>query len=77
MADHKETIDIKVNSDFSRYSEGEVLTMPARGGLPRDTFWQRRLRDAVVDGCCEVVQPKKTKATKAATPNAAVEETDR
>lgn len=60
MARKAETVDIKIKLNFAGHEVGDVVTVPAMDGLPLDLYWQRRLRDAAVDDCCELVK-KKTK----------------
>ena len=54
-----EKIEIKINVDFAGFSKGQIISVN-RG----DAFWARRLRDAKIDGCCELVQARKTKGGK-------------
>lgn len=64
-------IEIKVNKSFASFKAGEVVALAAADGIPLDPYWQRRLRDSAIDGGCEVVQPKKTRAKKAEKPDLA------
>lgn len=51
------TIEIRVKHGIAGRESGEVVKVEAReNGDPEDLFWRRRLRDARVDGCCEVVE---------------------
>ena len=44
------------------YSVGQEVRVDADDeGTPLDLGWQRRLRDAKRDGCCEIVAPKRSK----------------
>lgn len=56
-------IKIQVNHGLADYDDGEIVEVEAmETGEPAELFWRRRLRDAKVDGCCEVVQePKKSR----------------
>lgn len=55
------TMKIKCNK-IPNIKAGEIVTVPAKNGVPTDSFWRKRLRDAKKDGCCEVVNSTK-KAT--------------
>ena len=58
------TIRIKVLKDMANNLAGDIVSVPADDeGTPKDFFWQRRLKDAKIDGCCEIV--KKRPAFKA------------
>lgn len=43
---------------------GATAEIQDKNGIPTDAFWRRRLKDAAIDGCFEIVQPAK-QATKA------------
>lgn len=51
------TIRIKVNAgSLPNFRQGEVVVVPSDDeGTPLDQYWRRRLKDAKVDNCCEVV----------------------
>lgn len=58
-------IKIKVNRRLPGYRVGQVVEVKADAeGTPLDQFWRRRLRDARMDGCCEVVAPPKPKSQR-------------
>jgi hypothetical protein len=49
-------IQIKVNRKMPPYVEGQVVNVVTdEKGTPVDFFWQDRLNDAKIDGCCEIV----------------------
>ena len=50
-----ETIKLKLNVDLPPHKAGKILTLPSLQGLPRDSYWSRRLRDAKRDNCVEIV----------------------
>lgn len=52
---------IKILRSFGAYTAGETLEIDAEGGIPKQLFWRRRLRDAKRDGCLEVVKEKASK----------------
>lgn len=57
-------IKIKINNvpGFS----GVVTVQADENGLPLESFWRRRLKDAETDNCVEVVKPRKTSKRKKA-----------
>lgn len=59
-------IEIKINMFMPHYEVGQVIRVATDDdGTPLDVFWRRRLKDAKIDGCCEVVQPAtKTKVSR-------------
>jgi hypothetical protein len=58
-------VQVKIKKSFANFTEGEVVEVLGVDGVPLDVFWQRRLRDSAIDGCCELVPAaKKTKASK-------------
>jgi len=55
-------INIRINKPFSGYAKGQVVTVEAdQHGTPLQEAWRRRLKDAALDGCCEVVEKPKAK----------------
>ena len=61
------TVDIKVNHGIAGRKAGEIVKVEVQSnGSPKDLFWRRRLRDAEIDGCVELVkdEPKKNPAKK-------------
>ena len=59
----KKTAIIKILDQIPGYPVNTVLTQQCdEEGTPLDYYWQRRLKDAKTDGCCEVVAPKKAVA---------------
>ena len=58
-------ITLKFNRDCGPYSEGQIVKDAAtEKGLPTDSFLRRRLKDAEIDNCVEIVKPKKSKSEK-------------
>ena len=56
------TIKIKVNLPIRGFVVGqEVRVEVDREGIPLDVTWRRRLRDARIDNCCEVVEARSAK----------------
>lgn len=53
------TIRIKVNGTLPGYHKGQTVTVACDPeGIPFLEYWRRRLRDAKMDNCCEVVVAK-------------------
>jgi hypothetical protein len=38
-----------------------TIDVPDVDGIPTERFWRNRLKDAELDGCCEVVKPRTNK----------------
>lgn len=58
-------IQIRICKDFAEYKAGTILDLDSREGIPVSPYWQRRMRDAALDDCCElVVANKEAKRTK-------------
>ena len=61
-------ITIQCNSEILDHKKGDKVQIKSIGGVPTDSFWRRRLKDATLDKCCEIVSdsPKKqeTKSEK-------------
>jgi len=50
-------IDIKINKPFLGYHVDQVIAIQTdKDGTPLDFFWRRRLKDAKIDNCCEIVK---------------------
>ena len=53
------TILIKIVKPFSGHVAGEQINVECdEHDTPLDVYWRRRLKDAQIDSCCEVVKPK-------------------
>lgn len=52
---------IKINKDFGSHKAGDEVTIKSHGGVPTENFWRRRLRDAAMDNCCEIVADEPAK----------------
>ena len=48
-----------INKDFDGYKKGMEITVKAVKKIPLDIYWRRRLKDAEIDGCVEVVKSKR------------------
>jgi hypothetical protein len=56
---------LKLNQPMKGYEAGREITVQTdSNGIPLEKFWRRRLRDAQIDNCVEVVKPSKTKREK-------------
>ena len=53
---------IKLNKDLNGYKAGDVIILEEKE-YSEKIYWLRRLEDAKIDKCCEVVK-EKTKAIK-------------
>lgn len=58
---------IKLNIPLAGYQKGQTISIDADSkGTPIDKFWRRRLKDAEIDNCVEVVKaPSEIKKGKA------------
>lgn len=52
---------LKLNFDLNGYKAGEIIDIKDKNGIPTDKYWRKRLRDAVIDNCVEVMTDKKSK----------------
>ncbi len=61
-------IRLKVNGTIPGYPTGQVVTVEVdEHGTPFEELWRRRLKDAKIDGCVEVVpdeEPPVSKSTQ-------------
>lgn len=60
-------LNIRINKPFGQYTVGQVVKVAVDGsGTPLDQYWRRRLKDAGLDGCCEVVEtnPKPSRKSR-------------
>ena len=54
---------IQINKSIPGFKTGSVIDEKSDSkGTPLDIFWRRRLKDAVLDNCCEIVKPVQKKA---------------
>jgi hypothetical protein len=63
MAKEKQYVDLKLNADLRGHKKGEVIKLEARGRMPIDVYWKRRIRDARIDNCVELVEKKSTSSS--------------
>lgn len=53
-------IKLKINTPMAGYKAGDTVNIESdKKGNPLDNFWFRRLKDAQVDGCVEIVKEQK------------------
>ena len=53
-------IRIKVNGRIPGFLPGQIVPVPVdENGTPKVFLWRRRLRDARIDNCCEIVPEAK------------------
>lgn len=49
-------IKVRVNKKIPPHAPGDVVSVEVdHEGTPLDHRWQRRFKDAKIDGCCEVI----------------------
>ena len=49
---------IKLNKHLGTFRKGSIVNVDCDAhGIPLDQFWRRRLADAKIDNCCEIVKP--------------------
>lgn len=51
--------DVRINVNLLTFKAGQVIKLKFRKGVPVDRFWRRRLQDAKIDNCIEVVEDTK------------------
>jgi len=47
---------VRMNVDLLTFKAGQVVKLKFRNGVPTDRFWRRRLIDAKLDNCIQVVE---------------------
>lgn len=59
------TIKLKLNQPMQGYEAGRVVPIQTdSAGVPLEKFWRRRLKDAKIDNCVEVVKATPAKSKK-------------
>lgn len=54
---------LRVNSPLRGLKEGsEIKVRVDKSGNVVDSYWRRRLKDAHIDGSCEIIETKKKKS---------------
>lgn len=64
MIKRYKTKELKLNAPLRGLPAGHVERIKVIDGVPVDRYWRRRLKDATIDNCVEILIPK----TKTATP---------
>lgn len=58
-------IKLKLNIPLVGYQAGQTVTVQTdRANVPLDRFWRRRIKDAKIDNCVEVVSNTKPSKPK-------------
>ena len=58
-------IQVKINKPFGAYTQGSKVTIDVDvRGKPIAQQWRKRLADASIDQCCEIVYEQKTMSSK-------------
>ena len=53
-------IKLKLNIPLAGYQAGQTVTVQTdRANVPLDRFWRRRMKDAKIDNCLQVVNNTK------------------
>ena len=52
---------LKLNCDLNGHKKGTIIKVNDNNGIPLDSFWRRRLKDAEIDNCVEIVEVSKPK----------------
>jgi hypothetical protein len=53
----KNKIKLKINTNLDKFKKGQVIALDCDSdGLPFNHFWRRRLADAEIDNCVEIVK---------------------
>jgi len=56
---------LKLNRDLNGFKAGHILQLSCdKDGIPLNPFWRRRLFDADVDNCVEVLPAEDEKASR-------------
>ncbi len=62
------TKKLKLNAPLRGLNAETIVTLRTDShGTPLDSYWRRRLRDAEIDGCVEIVKETKAKKVTAET----------
>jgi uncharacterized protein YuzE len=65
MTDKKKMIKLKINVAFDKYDvDDEIRVEVDSKGVPVSQFWRRRLLDAKIDNCVEVITQQNKKVDK-------------
>ena len=56
-------IKLLINKPLRGYKQGAIVLVYVyeHNGLPKDVYWQSRLKDAEIDNCITILKPKTMK----------------
>ena len=57
-------ISIKIKKPTFGYKAGQVVKVQASDGVPIQKYWRDLLKDAKIDGNCEIIKPRKKSEAK-------------
>lgn len=59
-------LKLKIHKPVGDYNKGDEITIECdMECTPKSAYWRRRLIDAKIDGCCELIlTPKRRKSNK-------------
>lgn len=58
-------IKIKLNLALKNFPAGKEMFLAVdKKGVPTDSYWARRLKDAELDNCIEIIREPKSKGKK-------------
>ena len=49
-----EQLKVTVNLYLGRYNVGDIIVIEARGGIPIDQYWRRKMDEAALNNCITV-----------------------
>lgn len=64
MKENYETKQLKVNTPLRGFKAGQVVPVKTQDGIILDPYWRRRLKDATIDKCVELVEKTINKSKK-------------
>lgn len=50
---------IKLNTDLKGYKKGDIVEISSFTDHETKKYWERRLKDAKIDKCCELIAENK------------------
>lgn len=61
----QKTLMLKLNVALRGHRAGEIIRLRTdNNGIMLDTYWRRRLKDAEIDGCVEIMNTPKKQTKK-------------
>ncbi len=52
-------LTIKLHRKLHGQGPGVIRVRAGSDGAPQEQYWRDRLKDAAIDGCCELIKPEK------------------